>query len=263
MSFVSAASARYLSQLTATRDRVHTDPWIRTVLSGGLSGQELLGFLIQWCATGTQIHEPLSAWLDRAGRRSVELGFAHAGDILAAQAQSRSHRHRAYLDGLFTLVPQWNRLYSTPLDADVLWRQPADEAALRYVALHQELITGTIPFAEAAVVHELDCIGSVVLPSLRAVTRATLGNELGAMIADLEAHIMRDDDRSRSEYHLEQILAAIDSGAKDTVDDVAAAAAEAVHVYLDLVVECIAGGRELATGSATGSGYPVLQPSLG
>ena len=113
-------------------------------------------FLIEYCALGVAMTEPVEAWIRRAGERCQELGFAEVGAFLISHANEENDHHLSFVDDTRWLVSQWNTKHDQQLNAEGLLSQPLTDGVRNYRALHETVISGDAPYCQLAIEFEIE-----------------------------------------------------------------------------------------------------------
>jgi len=113
-------------------------------------------FLIQYCALGVAMTEPVEGWIRRAGERCQELGYAHVAAFLLSHAKEEKDHHLSFIDDTRDLVNQWNAKHDRQLNAERLLGQPLTDGVLNYRALHEASISSDAPYCQLAIEFEIE-----------------------------------------------------------------------------------------------------------
>jgi hypothetical protein len=129
---------------------------IQALFDPAIDPDRLELFLICFCALGVQMTEPVEGWIDRAGRRCIELGLLAIGKALRAHARHEANHHLMMIEDTRTLVKRRNVRLNSRLLADVLLATPSTPGIQRYVMLHEDVISSSAPFAQLAIEYEIE-----------------------------------------------------------------------------------------------------------
>jgi hypothetical protein len=218
---------RYEVRIRPAREEVLAHPTARALLDPGIDPAVLERFLIQWCALGVQITEPVEGWIRRAGERCWELGLAGIAMRLQAHAHHEANHHLMFLADTRALVERWNLRQRPRLAAGLLLAQPATPAMRDYIQLHEDTIAGEAPYAQVAIEYEVEGLSVSLLPRLLEQFRRVLGPEVMASLSFLREHAALDVGHTRYNRQMIQLLAA-------------ARPAAVAGTYLRFLGECLA-----------------------
>ena len=127
-------------------------------------------FLIQYCALGSAMTEPVEGWLRRAGERCHELGWPEVGAFFTSQANREKEHHLPFLHDTRWLVERWNKKHDRQLNVDRLLSQSLPGSVLAYRALHEATISGDAPYCILAIEFEIDRLsliyGAAAIPKI-------------------------------------------------------------------------------------------------
>jgi len=194
-------------------------------------------FLIQYCALGVAMAEPVEGWRRRAGERCQQLGWGVVGEFLLSQANHEKDHHVAFIEDTRWLVNQWNTTHDRQLDADTLLAQPLSPGVLCYRALHESIIGGKTPYCQLAIEFEIERLsltyGAAAIPK---IVRA-LGPHAIKGLQFLESRV-REGPRhtSRTETVLTEVLQEVPT-ALGVLTETAGMALKAYGQYL---TDCLA-----------------------
>ncbi|WP_447978440.1 hypothetical protein [Candidatus Nitrospira bockiana] len=199
--------------------------------------------LIEYCALGVPMTEPVEGWIRRAGERCEALGYREIGSFLIAHAQQEKDHHRWFLDDTRALVGQFNERHSVHLQADWFLSQPLPTSVLEYRALHEEVIGGDSPYCQLAIEYEIERLsvvyGAAAMPKIAKV----LGGQVIQGLRFLEEHTRQDVGHTAlNEANLNQLLSEHPSVLPRLLD----AARRALDCYSAYLFDCL----RLARGEA-------------
>lgn len=130
-------------------------------------------FLIEYCALGVAMTEPVGRWRRRAGQRCQQLGLGDIGEFLLAHADEEKDHHMAFIKDTQWLVNHWNTTHDRQLDAEALLAQPLPPGVLAYRSLHESIVDGDAPYCQLAIEFEIDRLsttyGAAALPKIVSV----------------------------------------------------------------------------------------------
>ncbi|MEN9577235.1 MAG: hypothetical protein RJA70_244 [Pseudomonadota bacterium] len=225
----------YNTALSGARESMVTHPKIREILAEDVSPQLLHRFLIQYCALGVQITEPVDGWIRRAGQRCKEVGLVELGESLRKHAEHEAGHHLMFIDDVHALVGLYNSKYGATLNAGALLQQSATPKMRDYIALHEVNIAGDSPFAQVAIELEIEGLSVALGPKLIAQFEARLGKEVVAALSFLNEHIAVDVGHTALNNKLmERLLKQQPEALAKMIETGTAALA----IYLDFFGEC-------------------------
>lgn len=198
---------QYASGMHAARARFAADPALAMLLHGEMEPATLERFLIQFSALGVGMTEPVVSWIRRAGKRCEAVGLAELGRALRSHAEHEAGHHLMMVRDTHSLVDWWNVRRTPRLDADRLLAQPATPGVLRYRAVHEENIAGSVPFAQVAIQYEIERLPVEYGPPLIEQWVRILGPAILERLSFLQEHIRLDVGHTRyNEKHLARLL---------------------------------------------------------
>lgn len=227
----------YDAAVAPMRARVTSHPGVRALLDPALAPAVLERFLIEWCALGVQLTEPVEGWIRRAGERCQALGLTKVGAALLAHAKHEANHHLMFERDTRALVARWNTRHRPGLDAEALMARPATPAMQRYIDLHERNITGSTPFAQVAIEYEVEGLSVSLLPALFAQFERLLGPEILASLTFLKEHAEIDVGHTAFNRRAMATLLAARPEARAHLAEIGG---EAVSAYLDFFTECLA-----------------------
>lgn len=201
-------------------------------------------FLIQYCALGVAMTQPVEGWIRRAGERCQELGFARVGSFLLSHARQQKDQHLVLVDDTRWLVKRWNEKRARQLDAEELLTQPLTDGPLSYRALHEATISADAPYSQLAIEFEIERLsmtyGAAALPKMARV----LGPKALQGLQFLERHVKEGmEQTSLNEGHLNEVLYDIPSSLTVLTET----AGMALKAYGQYLVDCLTLARKQAT----------------
>jgi len=134
-------------------------------------------FLIQYCALGVAMTEPVEGWIRRAGERCQELGYADVAAFLLAHANEEKDHHLSFIDDTRCLVNQWNATHDRQLNTERLLSQPLTGGVLNYRALHEASISSDAPYCQLAIEFEIERLSITYGAAAMAKIARVLGPE--------------------------------------------------------------------------------------
>lgn len=213
-------------------------------------------FLIEYCALGVAMTEPVEGWIRRAGQRCEELGFADVGAFLSSHANDEKDHHVLFVNDTHWLVNRWNEKHDRHLDAERFLTQPLTPGVIRYRALHEETISGPAPYCQLVIEFEIERLsltyGSAALSKIVSVLgpRAIQGLQfLAERVKQVSGHT------SHTEAQLNQLLRHMPS-ALSILTETAGKALNAYGQYLNDCLDLASKEAALCKPSGTASKLP-------
>jgi len=114
-------------------------------------------FLLNFCALGSQMTEPVEGWIRRAAQRCAAIGLADVALALNGHAQAEADHHLMLRADFSSLAARWNARREPVVDADKLLNQTLSPGVVRYRKVHEENIAGETPFARSPSSTRLKC----------------------------------------------------------------------------------------------------------
>jgi hypothetical protein len=150
----------YEKALAPARARLARGRALTRVLADDVPEDLLEAFLVDFCARGVGMTEPVEGWIRRAGERCRERGAKGVGDRLVGHARAEAGHHLLMVADTRHLAARWNarRGSDRDLDADRLLARAPSPAVARYARLHEEVIAGSAPFAQVAIELEIEAL---------------------------------------------------------------------------------------------------------
>ena len=245
-----AAIEDYQAQLRPVREAGLQSGVVRSLLDPSLPGRLLHRFLIEYCARGVQITQPVAGWIGRAGRRCKELGLVALGDSLTQHAAHEAGHELLFVEDTRRLVQNYNERYGEELSARALL-VPHDSAAVaRYVELHEQTIAGPAPFAQVAIELEIEALSVALGPLFLSQVERALGSGVLACLSFLREHVALDAGHTALNQRMLQRLLA---ERPDALAALIGAGTAALSAYLDFIRECFEAAASAADGTPS---YP-------
>lgn len=241
----------YEPRIARARAMVGEARIVERLLAPDIDARLLLRFLIEYCAHGVGVTEPVDGWITRAGQACArQPGLQALGEALAAHARHEAGHHVMFIEDTRKLVARWNAAGHPALDADALLARPPTVAMRRYTELHEATIAGELPAAQVAIELEIERLSVVLLPDLLAQFRRVLGDDVLDGLSFLTSHAELDVGHTHLNTRLMETLLA---ARPEAAGDLARVGGEAMFIYLAFFDECLA----LAEGACAG---PARQP---
>jgi hypothetical protein len=213
-------------------------------------------FLIQYCALGVAMTEPVEGWMRRAGERCEELGFADVGAFLLSHADHKKDHHLFFMNDTRWLVNRWNEKHDRQLDAERLLAQPRTPGVVSYRALHEATISGVAPYCQLAIEFEIERLSLTYGVAAMAKIVSVLGPQAIQGLQFLAEHVKQDiGHTSLSEAQLNQLLRHLPS-ALSVLTEIAGMALKAYGQYL---IDCLElASKEAALCKTSGTASKLL-----
>ena len=121
-----------------------------------LANAENLGFfLIYYSALGSMLHQSMKTFLGKARKRCYKMGLIDLAEAFSAQARLETQRCREMKNDAEAWIAWWNQKQHLDLLAKAYLRHPIMPSMQLYTDLHKDIVKYQWPFAELAVVYEL------------------------------------------------------------------------------------------------------------
>jgi hypothetical protein len=241
----------YLPRIAAPRQKLASTIGARlTALE--MAPELLERFLIEFCATGVHMTEPVEGWIRRAGGRCIQVGLPALGRSLEKHAEHEANHHLMMIADTRHLVACWNARRSPKLDADALLQKGSTPATRAYIKLHEDVIASSTPFGQLAIEYEIEGLSTTLGPPLMDQCKRLLGPAIIQGLSFLAEHIEVDQGHTLfNERQLEKLLTEHAS----FVDPLVRAGAAALEAYGNFLTECL----EVAEGEVSSTG-PTRRP---
>lgn len=210
-------------------------------------------FLIEYCALGVAMTEPVEGWIRRAGERCKERGFADVGAFLLSHAEHEKDHHLLFVSDTRWLVTRWNEHHDRSLDSERLLTQPLTPGVVNYRALHEATISGDAPYCQLAIEFEIERLTLTYGVAAMSKIVRVLGPQAIQGLQFLAQHVKQDiGHTSLNEAQLNQLLRHIPS-ALSVLTETAGKALEAYGQYLSDCLELASKEAALCKTSGTAS----------
>jgi hypothetical protein len=230
----------YEPHVAAARNAAAHHPSVAALLDPALKPEALERFLLEYCAHGVHVTEPVEGWIRRAGERCKELGLRSVGDALIKHAAHEANHHELFIADARHLAARWNRRGHTQLDADALIERPLTEGMRKYIDLHEAVIASEHPYAQVAIELEVERLSTTVLPGLLEQFQRVLGRDVLSQLSFLTEHAALDVGHTHLNGRLLEQLLALRPEVAEQVANVGAAALDA---YMQFFGECLSAVR--------------------
>jgi hypothetical protein len=230
---VNPVHERYEPAVADARRALERHPRLLGMLAPDQPADLLQLLLIRYNAHGVRMTEQVESWIDRAGQRCAELGWAELGAALRAHARSESGHEKLMEDDTRVLVSKWNAEHTRQLDAQALLASSPLYSTRKYVQLHEETIASERPYCQVAIEYEIERLSLVVGPAILSRTTEAAG---GQGISFLAEHVELDQDHTA--FDERQLRQLIDQDG-NTLVPLVETGRLALQYYLGFVLECI------------------------
>lgn len=149
-------------------------------------------FLIEFCALGVQMTQPVDGWITRAGRRCVATGLDELGAALQRHAVHEAGHHEMMIADTHALIARRNATGAPALDADALLQRPATSGVDAYIALHEATIASSAPYGQLAIEFEIERLSITAGPRLLGNIADVCGVDRIEMLSFLTDHVAVD-----------------------------------------------------------------------
>ena len=208
-------------------------------------------FLIEYCALGVVMTEPVEGWIRRAGQRCQELGFADVGAFLVSHADHEKDHHLLFVNDTEWLANRWNEKHDRQLDPEQLLTQPLTPGVVSYRALHEATISGEAPYCQLAIEFEIERLSLTYGVAAMSKIVNILGPQAIQGLQFLAEHVKQDvRHTSLNEAQLNQLLRHMPS-ALSVLTETAGMALKAYGQYLSDCLELAF--KEAALGKTSGT----------
>jgi hypothetical protein len=181
----------YEQLIAPARERFAVSPGIQAIES--TSDDVFLElFLLNFCALGSQMTEPVEGWIRRAAERCAAIGVSELAVALVGHAQAEAGHHLMMRADLRSLAARWNARRKPVVDADKLLNQTLTPGVLHYCKVHEENIAGDTPFAQIAIEYEIETLPLRYGEPLLNRCVEMLGAEILPCLSFVTEHIVLD-----------------------------------------------------------------------
>lgn len=222
--------------VTSARTAFHTSEVIELVTSPDCDPVLLDRYLIEYCARGVRMTEPVEGWIRRAGERTEAMGLTELGQSLQRHAVHERDHHLLMIDDTRRLVELWNSLGRVPLNADTLLASPASPGCVAYVELHERIIDGETPYAQIGIEYEIEMLSVTAGVKLLANVAQVCGDDRAEALSFLNDHV--ELDVGHTEFNRRQ-LEAILADHPEFARVIGEAGTAALHAYRQFMTDCL------------------------
>ncbi|MEM9200253.1 MAG: hypothetical protein AAGC53_01275 [Actinomycetota bacterium] len=190
---VDLVAERYEPLVDSSRKAFFTSATITTLSDPNAAPNLLDRFLIQYCARGVQMTEPVDGWIRRAGAATSAAGHVELGEALQRHAVHEAGHHEMMIADTHALIERWNRDHpEAALAAGEILDQPVSPGVQAYIDLHESVIAGTEPFAQIAIEYEIELLSITAGPMLMGNVARVCGADRIGLLSFLNDHIELD-----------------------------------------------------------------------
>lgn len=220
----------------SARQAFHGDAVTRQVTSPECDPVLLDRFLIQFCAQGVRMTEPVEGWIRRAGEQTEAIGLTELGHALQRHAVHERDHHLLMIEDTHRLVEIWNGLGRETLDAEVLLATPASPGTVDYVAIHETTIAGDTPFAQIGIEYEIEMLGVTFGTRLMENVVEVCGRDRLDALSFITHHV--EVDVGHTEFNRRQLDAVLIDH-PEYADPIARAGVSALNAYQRFLGDCM------------------------
>ncbi len=220
----------------AARLAFHTDEVTRRITSPDCDPVLLDRFLIQFCAQGVRMTEPVEGWIRRAGQRTEAVGLTDLGQALQRHALHERDHHLLMISDTHRLVDMWNSLGRPPLDAHELLATPPSPGTVDYVDLHESTIAGDTPYAQIGIEYEIEMLGVTFGSKLMDNVVNVCGRDRLDALSFIAHHV--EIDVGHTEFNRRQLDALL-ADHPEFAGPIACAGVSALNAYQRFIGDCM------------------------
>lgn len=167
-------------ELAPARCRLADRDAVQLLIDPSTDPALLLGFMVQFAALSVQLQEPAEQFLVAASQRCEELGERRLARSLLRLAADAIDHYRLFADDVRVLAMQWNAREQPELDLTWLLTQPNTRAMQRIFVLHGQMVGSDEPWAELAMICEIEALIAAAAPLLVLHAEGLLGSGIRA-----------------------------------------------------------------------------------
>lgn len=199
----------YDRSMAPARTRFAAGRWLSRMLAPATPADALERFVIEVASRGVSMVEPTEDWIESAGVQCVLTGLPELGRALRRRAAQERGRHMSMIADTHALVARRRKGGRPCHPAGLLLGRPVTPAVRRYVRVHEDVIGGSAPCAEIAVLYEIERMWAVHGLALVARCRETLGRDVVSCLGFIEERVATYGNAARfSATELNRLLAA-------------------------------------------------------
>jgi hypothetical protein len=237
-----AALPDYDKQLEPARKRFATQSALAPMMTDDVDPALLEAFLIEFCANGVGMTEPVEGWIRRAGERTEAMGAVELGRALQKHAKHEGGHHEMMIADTRKLVERWNARRPRKLDADKLLAAAPPPGVRAYQKLHEDVIAGPTPYAQVAIEYEIEALSERHGGPLIQHCARILGKDIVAGLSFLEEHVAIDVGHTK--FNARQLDGFL-TERPDGLGPLVTAGTAALDTYGAFFDDCLKAAREL------------------
>ncbi len=226
--------------VTSARQDFHTSEVIELITSPDCDPELLDRYLIQYCAQGVRMTEPVEGWIRRAGERIVDQGLTELGQALQRHAVHERDHHLLMIDDTRRLVDMWNESGREPLDAEELLATPPSPGTVDYIELHGSVIAGDEPYGQIGIEYEIEMLSVTAGTRLLANVAKVCGADRIEALSFLTDHV--ELDVGHTEFNRRQLEAILEDH-PEFARPIADAGVAALGAYRRFMTDCLSAIR--------------------
>lgn len=204
-------------------------------------------FLINFCAQGVGMTEPVPDWIRRAGEQTRKKGFEELGTALVHHAAHEEGHHEMMIADTKSLVGWWNDYQSPKMSAEIFLKQPFSPGVLKYRKLHEDCIAGEKPYCQISIEYEIEKVSVDYGPKMFGFIAQSLGMQVLECLSFVKEHAAIDI--GHTQYN-QRALGAFLVRAPNAIDDLIASGRAALDCYASYLEDCMSLGRKQAKQAA-------------
>ncbi|RYZ38334.1 MAG: hypothetical protein EOO71_24370 [Myxococcaceae bacterium] len=234
---------QYLPHVSDVRHVLASGPHVTTLLDEKVDPALLEGFLIQLCALGVYMTEPVDGWIRRAGEACTKVaGLEEVGRQLISHAKHEAGHHLMMVADTKSLVAGWNARRMPKLDAEQLLAQAPTPAMQEYRQIHEDTINGAMPGAQVAIEYEIENLSVVFAPRLIEQCKRVLGDDVMNSLTFIKEHVELDVGHTAlNEVMLNKLL----SSKPEHAVIIGKTGARALDIYLRFYGDCMEKAKKM------------------
>jgi hypothetical protein len=211
-------------------------------------------FLIEFCARGVRMTEPVESWIYRAGQRCQAVGLTPLGRTLMQHSQHEAGHHLMMIEDTRVLVQRWNARHTPWLDVEELLAARERAGTRAYIDLHERVIESAAPYCQLGIEYEIEGLSVSWAPQLMQQAKRLLGAEIVQGMSFLVEHVEIDVGHTNlNESQLEKLLQLH----PEFAEPLARAGSDALAAYGAFLTDCLAAAGERVPGPSAGRPQPA------
>ncbi|MCB0369129.1 MAG: hypothetical protein KDD45_06655 [Bdellovibrionales bacterium] len=197
--------------------------------------KKLFAFLITWTGFSINMTTQVENWIQRAGKRSMELNHSEVGERLLHHANQEADHDKMLVTDLKFLLTKWNQSYSQNVRYEDIVSLSDTQETENYVALHERVINSNYPYAQTAIELEIERISVVYGPRFVENIINVLGSDIEPGITFLEEHVLLDQGHTKFNIDLLERCLANEGSMQHLVE----AGSSALESYSNFLTMCM------------------------